>query len=162
MSYLKYGIVTKIEDLNNNFINNNFNLKLYKKDNNYYHIKEDVLNKNIKPFRKEIMNLSNNKGDSINSCEAYCLNTTADELLEHEIHFINDKYYFEGYNFLFDTEEICYLTDKEFLKLNFISLFWDINKVECDDFNLIASFLNNLLKKALTNCLKDASLLDLV
>ena len=163
MSYLKYGVVTKIEDLEkekkNKFINNNFNLDLYNKNKNIYSIKENVLNSNLKPFREEVLSISH-YGDSIDSCEAYCLNTTADKLINHDICLVkDDQYYFKDYeDFVFDFEKVYLFTEKASLRINFLSIFWDINKVECEDFIKVSFFLTNTFKKALTNCLKDASL----
>lgn len=165
MSYIKYGIVTKInieKDKNfDTYIKSNFNLKLYEQKEKYYVIKEKIVNKNIKDFRKEILVHSNNNADSINSCEAYCLNTNAEDLLKNKIIFIeeDDKYYFENHeDFVFEFEKVYYFTEKICLKLNFLSLFWDINSIEINDFLTLNTFLNNIAKKALNNCLKDASL----
>ena len=158
MAYLKYGVVTKIEDLENNNCIKYFNLDLYTKKKNKYFINELVLNNNLKDFRKEVLSLSN-YGDSIDSCEAYCLNTTGDELINHDICIIDDKYYFKGYeNFVFDFEKVYLFTEESSLKLNFLSIFWDVNKIECNDFIKASFFLTNTFKKVLNNCLKDASL----
>ena len=164
MAYIKYGVVTRIENINKNkdFIKNNFNLDLYEDKKVYYLLKNTILKDNLKSFRKEIMNLSNKKIDSIDSSEAYCLETTGDNLINHDICLLKGgrKYYFQDYeDFIFDTEEVCLLTENSFLKLSFLSLFWDINKIVCEDFSKVSIFLNNSLKKALTNCLKDASFL---
>ena len=165
MSYLKYGIVTKIENTESDVVKNIFNLKLYKQKRNYYLLKESILNKNLKEFRKEIISLSKGQGDSINNCEAYCLETNADLLLENKIHYIDndDKYYFENHeDFVFDFEKAYYFTDKICLKLNYLSLFWDTNKITIEDFIALDSFLNNISKKALNNCLKEASLFTII
>lgn len=159
MSYLKYGVVTKIEDLDKSNKIKYFNLDLYHKTKNMYLLKEDILNSNLKLFREEVLSLSN-YGDSIDSSEAYCLNTTGDELINHDICYYGvDQYYFKDYeSFIFDFEKVYLFTEQSSLKLNFLSLFWDINKIECDDFTKVSFFLTNAFKKALTNCLKDASL----
>ena len=165
MSYVKVGVVTKIEILKNEkestlYLKNLLNFDLYDKKNNCYFIKKSVLNNNIYNFRKEFLRFVNNRGDSMSDYEAYYLNTDVNNLLNNLIVFEDsyEKYYFENHkDFVFSTDSICYSNKKVFIKLHFIAIFWDINKIIAEDFSDISLLINNLIRFSINNCLKNAS-----
>lgn len=170
MSYIKYGIVTKIKIVKNDkqseeYIKNNFNLNLYIKEKNTYYLKEEILNENIKKFRTEFLELTNNEGDSLNNCEAFCLETTANKLLKNKIFLCqnNEKFYFSKYeDFKFETDNLIYKNKKVKIKIYFVSVFWDINRIQAEDFSNISNIINKLTRISLKNTLKDASFFTIV
>lgn len=169
MAYLKYGVATKIEVITNNkttnkFIKDNFNLALYIKKSKHYFLKSEILNKNIKSFRKEVLSYTDGKSDSINNCEAYCLYTNADDLLEDDIVFAsdNEKYSFSCNNHKFETDIGYICNDHIKIKIYIIPILWDINKVEFENNINLSLFTNKLIKNTLQNILKDASFLIVV
>lgn len=165
MAYIKYGVVTKIRIIKNQnkaneFIENSFNLKLYnKKDENYY-LKQNVLAANIKDFREEVMKYTNNEGDSLNNCEAYCLEKSIEKVINSRITMThnNERYYFScNKKLIFETEKII-INDKYIkIKLFIIPIFWDINSITYEEFLKVSTFVNNISRKAFYNSLKDAS-----
>ena len=169
MAYLKYGIVTKVKIIKDNkrtnsFIKDCFNLKLYNKLEKDYLLKEKILTDNIKDFRKELIEYTKG-GDSIDNCEAFCLETTADNLLESKINLCNrnERYYFDyDKSYKFDTDSAIICDEVTAIKLFMIPVFWDVNKVLFDDYIKTAIFINSLVKKTLNNVLKDASFLIVV
>lgn len=169
MSYIKYGIITKIETITNNnrtkdYIKNNFNLDLYDKIKTNYYLKSNILNENIADFRKEILRFTNGKGDSINSYEAYYLDITGDELLKNKIHLTldNEKYFFSNYDYTFETDKVFVVDEHMKICLYSIAIFWDINRVEFENSIVLSSLVGNLIKCSSTNVLKDASFLTVV
>ncbi len=163
MPYLKAGIVTRIEidriknDLN--YLDKFFNLNLFCNGNNVFLLKKNILRENLVSFRKEFMNITNYRGDSLNNCEAYSLEIDVNKMLENEIYLSDDgkKFYFENFeNMKFDTDQ-CYYKDKKIsMLIFFIPIFWDINKIVAEDFDIITVTVNNLTRLALKNKLKDA------
>ena len=76
MGYVKSGIVTRIEILNENkdsnyFVKKYFNVDLYNQKGNIYFLKEKILQQNLKSFREEFLLFSEGKCDSLDNCEAY-------------------------------------------------------------------------------------------
>lgn len=165
MSYIKYGVTTKIKLITENdetdkFIKDNFNLDIFdKKDKNYY-LNPEMLTNNLVNFRKEVLEFTNGNGDSLNNCEAYCLNTDINELLKHNIVLCNDneKYYFSNNsNYKFDTDQFIITDNYISLKLFLIPIFWDVNKIEFENFMNIATFISKLVRTSTSNILKGAS-----
>ena len=163
MSYIKGGVVTRIENTNhkNNKqnIDNFFDLTLFNKNDNDYLLKEKILNENLKDFREEYLSLSNFKGDSLNNCEAYVLEKDVNELLDNYIYLIdgNKRFFFKNHEeYIFETDYFMYTDEKNSFALYLIPIFWDINKVKIENFSNVINFVNNLTRKALNNKLKDA------
>ena len=50
-----------------------------------------------------------------------------------------------------------YIDDNVYLKFSLIPVFWDTNRVECEDFINTMITVNNLTRKAMKNVLKGAS-----
>ncbi|MGM9879078.1 MAG: hypothetical protein ACI31R_03545 [Bacilli bacterium] len=165
MGYLKSGIVTRIEILNKgeesiDYIRKNFNLELFTKKDNIYLLKEKILKQNLSLFREEFLSFSERKCDSLDNCEAYCLETNINKLLMNEIYLTKDNknFYFENYeNMKFETDECIFDNKKVLLKIFLIPIFWDINKIEAENLNNIITTVNNLTRKAMKNILKNAS-----
>ena len=158
--YIKTGIVTKIifnpsNKKQVNFLNNNFNLDLYTLKNNTYYIKYDILKNNFWSFHKEYLSFTNYKYDSIDDCCAYALEINLDSLKKRNIILTNnfEGYTFEGFDYIF------HMDHDQFLGINiyFISIYWNINKISCEDFTNIKVLSNNLCRKAVKNILKNAS-----
>ena len=170
MAYLKYGIVVKIKLVKNksngyDYIRRTINLDYYNKTNNTFHLKLDILNNNIKAFRKEFLKYTNNYGDSIDNCEAYCLNIDVNKLIESEIIFSSnyESYYFKDYNTLKFNPDIVEISNKKItIKLYLLPIYWDIYSIKAEDFSKTSLLLNNFTQKALKNPLKDVSLFTLV
>lgn len=170
MSYIKCGIVTKIEMFNCNkstldFLTSSFNLRLFSYKDNTYFLKESFLKENLFLFREEFLKFSNKYGDSINDSVAYCLNTYGDKLINNEIFLCNnnEKFYFANYNsFKFDTDVINFTIDKTSIKIFFIPIFWDINKIEAEDFSFVSMLVDKFIRSAMNNVLKDASIFTIV
>lgn len=169
MAYIKYGIVTKIEIITNNkatkdYLNSNFNLNLYNKIKNEYYLNHEILKENIVSFRKEILKYTMGKGDSIDSYEAFYLNTTAEKLLKKEMYLFedNEKYSFANEDYCFETDKVFVSDEHMQICLYLIAIFWDINRVEFENFITLSSFVGNLIKRSSTNVLKDASFLAVV
>lgn len=165
MGYLKIGIVTRIEiiknkELSQNYIKQNFNLNLFNPNEKTYLLKPEVLKKNLTDYRQELMELSEGECDSLDNCEAYCLEINVNKMLENEIYLTEDnkKFYFANYeNMNFETDVCTYKTKKMTLKIFFIPVFWDVNWVTFENLNNITTIVNNLTRKAMKNILKDAS-----
>lgn len=170
MAYIKCGIVTKINVRKNkekalDYINSLFNTELYNKDKENYYIKEDVLRVNIKDFRDELLSYSNFYGDSLSDCEAYCLETAIESLINKEIVLCdsNERYYFLGFdNYKFNTDSVMITTSKFSVKLFIIPIFWDIYRIVAEDFTKITEFVTKLMHKCLSNPLKDASFFTVI
>ena len=169
MSYIKCGIVTKISIEKNKkyasqYIDKTFNTKLYNKYDSNYYLKKAILSTNIESYREEFMSYTNFYGDSLSDCEAYCLETSIDDVIKRKIVLCqnNEKYYFSGYNFKFNTDEVIISSSKFSIKLFVIPIFWDIYKVVAEDFEMISMLVNNLIRKCMTNPLKDASFFTVV
>lgn len=163
MSYIKGGVVTRIE--NTNHKNNNkeletfFDLNLFNENGNDYLLKEKLLNENLKDFREEYLSLSNFKGDSLSNCEAYVLEKDVNKLLDNYIYLIdgNKRFFFKNHEeYIFETDYFMYTDEKNSFALYLIPIFWDINKVKTENFSNVINFVNNLTRKALNNKLKDA------
>lgn len=119
-----------------------------------------MLKNNLISFREELLILSEGKCDSLNNCEAYCLEININKMLENEIYLTKDnkKFYFQNYeNMKFDTDSCIYNDGKIIITIFFIPIIWDINKIIAEDFNSITTIVNNLTRKAMKNTLKDAS-----
>lgn len=165
MGYIKGGIVTRIDIMTQNkktkeYLENYFDLSLYKKEKNTYLIDETNINKNIKEFRKELLTLTNNKGDSIENSEAYLLETTANNLLSKRVilkeH--NKKYSFEKYKDInFETDMYEIKKEKVCIILSILILIWDTNKIEIEEPKFFNDFINNLVRKSTVNTLKNSS-----
>lgn len=170
MAYIKYGITTKIMKIYNNketdtYINNSFDLNLFAKKSSSYYLKSKLLEDNINDFRKEIISFTDGKGDSLDNTEAYCLNTDIDTLLKNKIVLIdnNERYYFSNNKyFKFDTDQVIVMDNKIGIKLYLIPIFWDVNKVEFENFFSVATFINNIIRSSTTNILKGASFFTVV
>lgn len=165
MSYIKCGVTTKIIPIYNNdqtdsFLEKSFDLKLYYKKESSYCLKPEILCNNLREFRKEVLSFTDGKGDSLDNCEAYCLNTNVDDLLNNKIVLIedNERYYFSNNKyFKFDTDQVVILDDLVGLKLFLIPVYWDINRVKFENFIPVASFMSKLLRTSTNNVLKGAS-----
>ena len=170
MAYIKCGVVIKINIEKNKkqaieYLNKFFDLELFEKTNNSYYLKNDILSSNIKEFRNELLRFSNFYGDSLDDCEAYCLETSIDELIKKKIYLCNDneKYYFAGYkNHKFDTDEVVVTTSKFSIKIFMIPIFWDIYRVVVENFEMISELVNNMIRKCMKNPLKDISFFTVV
>ena len=170
MAYAKYGVVTRIDLLKNKkegikYIKDNFDLNFFVRNKNSYLLNNAFINDNLKDLREEFLTFSNFFGDSFDSCEAYCIETDIDELMNHNIILVDncEKFYFEGYNdFVFDTDCVLYFTNKFSFKLFLIPIFWDINRIESESFNTISLVVNNLTRKCMKNKLKDVSFFTII
>ncbi len=170
MAYLKYGIVLKIELIKNkkrsfDYINQTINMNYYNKKNNTFYLKPNFINKHLNTFRKEILTYTNNYGDSLDNCEAYCLNTNINKLIDSKIVFSSDyeSYYFKDYNSLKFNPDIIEITDNKLhIKIYLLPIYWDTYKIEAEDFSKTNYLLNNLTQKHLKSPLKDVSLFTLV
>lgn len=170
MSYIKYAVVTKInysidkkEVLKH--IKNDFNMQMYTKKDNSYLLKKELLNKYIKDLRSEFLKLTNNYGDSLNNCEAYCIEEDINKVINSEIVLIsnNEKYYFKDYkDYVFDTDIVKKRINKYTVKLYLIPIFWDIYQIKAENFYYIEEILNNLTKKVLSNPLKKACIFTVI
>lgn len=165
MSYIKYGVATKIMPIFNNletdsFVKKYFDLNLFYKNDSSYYLKSEVLSKNLKDFRNELLEITDGKGDSINNCEAYCLNTNADSLLKNKILLIddNERYCFSNNKrFKFETDQVIMMDDSIGIKLYLIPVFWDVNIVQFESFISVSTFISKLVRTSINNVLKDAS-----
>lgn len=165
MGYVKSGIVTRIEILNENkdsnyFVKKYFNVDLYNQKGNIYFLKEKILQQNLKFFREEFLLFSEGKCDSLDNCEAYCLEINVNKMLQNKIYLTEDNKNFcfdNDKNMEFETDICIYDNRKISLKIFFIPIFWDINRVIAEDLNNITTTVNNLTRKAMKNILKDAS-----
>lgn len=165
MGYIKSGIATRIEILKNKevsscYIEKNFNMELFDNHDNVFLLKKEVLQQNLIEYRKEFLLLSEGKCDSLDSCEAYCLEININKMLENKIYLTEDNknFCFGNYkNMRFETDRCIYDDGNILLKIFFIPIFWDINRVIAEDLNNITTTVNNLTRKAMKNILKDAS-----
>lgn len=165
MSYIKYGVTTKIKLINSNnqtdeYVKDSFDLALFNKNDNSYYLKSNVLSENLRDFRKEILGFTDGSGDSLDNCEAYCLNTDADSLLSNKIILFNDNenYCFSNNRyFKFETDQVVILDGLIGIKLYLIPVFWDVNRVEFESFLIVANFINKLIRVSTSNILKGAS-----
>lgn len=169
MAYIKYGVVTKIETILNtketkNFVKEHFDLSLYDNVDNKYYLKSDLLNDNLESFRKEVLEFTKGKGDSIDCYEAFYLNTTGDELLKNKIELCddNESYFFSCSDYKFETDKVCIYDEGIQLNIHFIAVFWDTNRVEFENILILSELVNNLIKKCSSNKLKDASFLAVI
>lgn len=158
-SFIKGGIVTRIDILNNNFcLEDYFNLNLYKRVKNNYYLKENILNKNLYDLWKEVNFLTNNMGDSISDSDSYVLLTNADKLLKSPIVLESDN---KRYRYLkyqrnsFETIIIYEKINKMRIRIYLMPIIWDINRLEIESDLFLKTFLNNLIRKSLKNILKD-------
>lgn len=156
MAYFKYGIATRIDASGNNL--DNFHLNLFSKKGDSYFINEKILNDNFWNFRKEFLSYTV-YGDSISDSDAYVLETSVDKLVNSKVKLSSDyyKYSYSGYDFIFDTDFYMESTSDSFVKISFIPIFWDTNRVEMKYSLSFIELLNNLTKKCLINPLKDTS-----
>ena len=165
MGYVKSGIVTRIEILNENkdsnyIVKKYFNVDLYNQKGNIYFLKEKILQQNLKSVREEFLLFSEGKCDSLDNCEAYCLEINVNKMLQNKIYLTEDNKNFcfgNDKNMKFETDICIYDNRKISLKIFFIPIFWDINRVIAEDLNNITTTVNNLTRKAMKNILKDAS-----
>ena len=170
MAYIKCGIVIKINIEKNKkqameYINKFFNLELFEKIKNSYFLKNDILSSNIKEFRNELLEFSNYYGDSLDDCEAYCLETSIEKLIQKKIYLCNnnEKYYFSDYdNYKFSADEVMVTTSNFSIKIFMIPIFWDIYRVIVENFEMISKLINGILRKSMKNPLKDASFFTVV
>lgn len=170
MAYIKCGVVTKINIEKNKknsieYLNKTFNLELFKRIKNSYYLNSDILSLNIKEFRNEFLSFSNFYGDSLDNCEAYCLEVSIDKLIQEKINLCNDneKYYFSNYeNYKFNTDEVIVTTDNFSIKIFMIPVFWDIYRVIVESFEMVSELINNLIHKCMKNTLKEACFFTVV
>lgn len=163
IGYLKGGIVTRIDEVNNSketkeYIKKYFDLNLFEKTNNSYLLKEKILNKNIKKLREELLNITENNSDSIENSDAYLLETTAEKLLEKEVYLIenNKKYYFNEHKSIKFETDVYEIKDKKIhIILSVITIIWNTDKIEIEDKEIFEKFINNLIRKSVTNVLKN-------
>lgn len=161
MRFIKGVIVTRIdyEEDNDYLLEKYFDLSLYKKHKNSYYLKEDILNKNIKELRTELLSFTQGLGDSLDDSDAYILNTTLDKLLSGKIFLSHDNttYFYENFkNNPFETLfEYQYLDDKEF-SFYMISIIWDVSGIQIEDVTFFNIFINNLVHHSINNKLKGA------
>ncbi len=170
MSYIKGGIVTRIDTSKNKeaaleFLEENFDLNLFTNNSDSYLLKEKKLQENLIKFRQEFLDFTMGKGDSLNSCEAYCLEVDVDKMLESGIYLTDDntKFYFGiDKTKKFETDFCHYYKRKFSLSLFFIPVFWDVNWIEAEDFYIMSVTVNNLTRKAMKNPLKNASWVTII
>lgn len=164
--YIKGGIVTRIDVLSKKCeLGKYFNLNLYNKKNTSYLLKEEILNKNIKSLRLELLRITNKESDFIDESDAYCLLTTGDKLLENKIVLTDNykKYYYQNYeNNCFETMFSYEFFDKSKVRIYFIPILWFIDKISIEDDMVLKLFLNNLIRKSITNELKDAFYITII
>lgn len=161
--FIKGGIITRIDIIKNEsqavkYIEKHFNTNLLEKLNKSFSIRQNILIKNLINYRKELLNITENNGDSLNNHEAYTLGEIIDKLLKEGIYLTKDnkKYYFNNKKEIqFETEFTIKETNKFKIIIYFIPIIWDINRIIIEDSNFLSLILNNLTKKALTNPLKD-------
>ena len=165
MGYIKSGIVTRIEILKNKeesscYIEKNFNIELFDNYDNVFLLKKEVLQQNLIEYRREFLLLSEGKCDSLDACEAYCLEININKMLDSKIYLTEDNKNFcfgKDKNMKFETDICLYDNRKISLKIFFIPIFWDINRVIAEDLNNVTTTVNNLTRKAMKNILKDTS-----
>ncbi len=161
MAYIKSGIVTRIEVISGSCscLSDYFDLDLFDKSGNVYLLNCSVFNDNICSYREEYMSFCDGFCDSLSSCEAYVLETDVGVMLSSCICFSceNRSYSFDGFSYVFDTDE-CYFRYGDFeFRLFFIPVFWDINYVSCEDISFVTNTVNRLTRSAMKNVLKGAS-----
>lgn len=161
MSYFKSGIVTRIEVISDidGVLGEYFDLDLFFKTGNVYLLNSSFFNDNICSYREEYMSFCDGFCDSLSSCEAYVLETDVCLMLGSGICFScgNRSYFFNGFSYVFDTDECCFRYKNLELKLFFIPVFWDINYVSCLDIGFISIVVNKLTRGTMKNVLKGAS-----
>lgn len=163
--YFKGGIITRIDVMSENekakeYLKKYFELNGYNKINNSYLLKEELLINNIENFRNELLNLTENQSDSLENSEAYLLETTADKLLSKNVFLTKDnkKYYFQDYeNIKFETDVYEISEKGVHIILSAITILWNTDKIEIENKNNFEKFINNLIRKSVTNVLKNFS-----
>ena len=104
MSYIKGGIVTRIDILSNTkkvnkFLNDNFDLSMFTFKNNSYLLDEKLLKENFWKFREEYLELIDWTCDSIKNSESFIIEENINKLKMSKISLINNNksYYFDDY-----------------------------------------------------------------
>ena len=167
MSYIKGGIVTRIDILSNTkkvnkFLNDNFDLSMFTFKNNSYLLDEKLLKENFWKFREEYLELIDWTCDSIKNSESFIIEENINKLKMSKISLINNNksYYFDDYKeYIFETDAD---ENNKNIKIYFISIYWDINKIIADDFSNLTKLVNNLTRKSLENPLKKVSWLTVI
>jgi len=158
MGYIRGGIVTRIETCNSSdmeVVRNLFDLKLFDFNDDVYLLKKDIFSDNFWILRDEYLGFTCNKGDSIKNCEACYLNIDIHKLRKNKVILSNNNksFYFSSFSKLFETD-VVYFNN---IKIHFISIYWDVNKIFSEDFSSCSLFVNNLTHNALKNILKGAT-----
>lgn len=157
--FIKGGVVTRIDILNNSScLEKYFNLKLYKKIENSYYLKEDILNKNLYSLWREISSLTSNMGDSISDSDSYVLLANADKLLKSPIVLLDDNKRYRYLKYQRNSFEMILIYEtihKMRIRIYLMPIIWDINRLEIESDLFLKTFLNNLIRKSLKNILKD-------
>lgn len=163
MGYLKGGIVTRIDVLDScgcDRVSGLFDLELFDFNCDVYMLKESVLMDNFWTFHDEYMKMTEGVGDSIKNCEASFFDIDIHKLKFKKVLLSDDnkKFYFSDFVKKFDTEVVYFFG----LRIYFISIYWNINKIQCEDFSDISLFVNNLTHNSLENKLKGASWISIL
>ena len=167
MGYIKGGIVTRIDVLSNTkkvnkFLNDNFDLSMFNFKNNSYLLDEKLLKENFWKFREEYLELIDHTCDSIKNSESFIIEENINKLKMSKISLINNNksYYFDDYKeYIFETDiDLSYKN----IRIYFISIYWDVNKIIADDFSNLTKLVNNLTRKSLKNPLKKVSWLTVI
>lgn len=169
-TYIKTGIVARIDIIKNKneskkYIKKHFNEKLFTVEDDIYLLKPKLLTENLKEYRLELLSFSENRNDSLGNCEAYCLETDVEKLMEKKVFLTdeNTQIYFENFESnRFDLDMCFYSFGGAVLRIYMIPVLWDINKTDSEDFCLVTNTVNNLIRKAMTNVLKDASWFSII
>ena len=167
MGYIKGGIVTRIDIFSNtkkvySFLNDNFDLSMFKVKNNSYYLDEDLLKNNFWYFRDEYLELIDYTCDSIKNSDCFVIEENVNKLKMSKISLTNNNksYYFDNHKeYIFETDvDLNYKN----IKIYFISVYWDVNKVIVEDFSNLAKLVNKLTRKSLKNPLKEVSWLTVI
>ena len=75
----------------------------------------------------------------------------------------HEKYYFAGYSkHKFSTDEVIVTTNNFSIKIFMIPIFWDIYRVVVENFEMISELINNMIRRCISNPLKDASFFTVI
>lgn len=167
MGYIKGGIVTRIDVINNTkktqkFLKDNFDLSMFEFKNNSYYLDEVLLKKNFWYFREEYLELIDHTCDSIKNSDCFVIEESVNKLKMSKISLINNNksYYFDDYKeYIFETDiDLSYKN----IRIYFISIYWDVNNIISEDSSNLTKLVNNLTRKSLKNPLKKVSWLTVI
>lgn len=167
MGYIKGGIVTRIDVINNTkktqkFLKDNFDLSMFEFKNNSYYLDEELLKKNFWYFRDEYLELIDYACDSIRNSDCFIIEESVNKLKNSNISLTNNNksYYFDNHKeYIFETDvDLNYKN----IKIYIISVYWDVNKVIVEDFSNLTKLVNKLTRKSLKNPLKEVSWLTVI